>query len=45
MKKQTETIKFCIACKCKTWHIDDICEWVDSHKVPIADSHLQSEKK
>ena len=25
-------IKFCPQCRCTTWHVDGVCEWVDAHK-------------
>jgi hypothetical protein len=27
-----ETVRFCIYCKCTTWHVDGVCEWSDMHR-------------
>ena len=27
-----ETVQFCPVCRCKTWHIDGVCEWSDGHE-------------
>lgn len=29
MPKPNETVKYCPICKCKTWHVDGVCEWSD----------------
>jgi hypothetical protein len=25
-------VKFCPQCRCTTWHVDGVCEWIDTHK-------------
>lgn len=27
-----EEVRYCSACRCKTWHVDEHCEWEDGHK-------------
>lgn len=29
-REGTTTVEWCQCCKCKTWHMDGICEWWDS---------------
>ena len=26
-----ETVRWCVTCKCETWHVDEVCEWSDGH--------------
>ena len=35
-------IKFCPQCRCTTWHVDGVCEWVDAHKRLIRFEGLDS---
>ena len=25
-------VKFCPQCRCTTWHVDGVCEWIDTHR-------------
>lgn len=26
------SVQFCDICRCKTWHVDGVCEWADGHE-------------
>jgi hypothetical protein len=27
-----ESVRYCLMCRTKTWHMDGVCEWSDGHK-------------
>ena len=29
----SEDVRYCRFCKCKTWHVNGVCEWTDGHKL------------
>lgn len=30
----SESVRYCPACRCKTWHLGGVCEWLDGHGEP-----------
>jgi hypothetical protein len=37
-------VRYCQHCKCKTWHVDGICEWSDGHKDPHPMTSIPKDK-
>ena len=36
-----EAVKFCARCGCKTWFVNDVCEWSDGHAQQRSDAQVQ----
>jgi hypothetical protein len=34
-----EDVRYCPFCKCKTWHVNGVCEWADGHKLECKSLH------